>query len=139
MMTQTPEMQAIINEFSLFQDWNDRYAYLIDLGKKMTPLDEQYKTDRHKMTGCMSQVWFVAEKSGEFVTFKADSDSFIVKGLIALLLRIYSDQTPDVIKQIDIQPFFEELGLNSHLSPNRRNGLFAMVQRIYELSFEVNP
>lgn len=137
MNTKTQEMQEIIDEFSLFGDWEDRYAYLIDLGKKLNPLEEEYKTDNYKVTGCTSQVWFVADKSQEdtlIITFKADSDAYIVKGLIALLLRIYSGKTPKQIKNIQITPFFEELGLKSHLSPNRSNGFFAMVQRIRELS-----
>ena len=116
MNTRTKEMQEIIDEFSLFGDWEDRYSYLIDLGKKIVPLEQKYKTDSYKVIGCASQVWFKAEKSlGDqlIVTFKADSDAYIVKGLIALLLRIYSGKTPDQIKEIKITPFFEELGLKA--------------------------
>lgn len=137
MNNQTQEMQEIIDEFSLFGDWEDRYAYLIDLGKKLNSLEERHKTDSNKVTGCTSQVWLIAENSGgdsPIVTFRADSDAYIVKGLIALLLRIYSGKTSEHIKTIEIKPFFEELGLKSHLSPNRSNGFFAMVQRIQELS-----
>jgi|TARA_B110000503_G_C7062855_1_gene377447 cysteine desulfuration protein SufE len=140
MNTRTKEMQEIIDEFSLFGDWEDRYSYLIDLGKKIVPLEQKYKTDSYKVIGCASQVWFKAEKSlGDqlIVTFKADSDAYIVKGLIALLLRIYSGKTPDQIKEIKITPFFEELGLKSHLSPNRSNGFFAMVQCIYKISINI--
>jgi cysteine desulfuration protein SufE len=139
MNTKTQEMQEIISEFSLFGDWEDRYAYLIDLGKKLRPLEEKYKTDSNKVTGCTSQVWFIAETTGDeasVVRFKADSDAYLVKGLIALLLRIYSGKTKEQIREIEIKPFFEELGLKSHLSPNRSNGFFAMVQRIQELSAE---
>lgn len=138
----TQEMQKILEEFSLLEDWEDRYAYLIDLGKKLLPLEGKYKTDAYKVSGCASQVWFIAEKlpsDKNIIIFKADSDAYIVKGLIALLLRIYSGNTPEQIHAIEIQPFFEELGLKKHLSPNRSNGFFAIVQRIKELSAAANP
>lgn len=130
-------MEEIINEFSLFGDWEDRYSHLIELGKTTVLLDQAYKTDRYKVRGCASQVWLMAEKSpgdNPILTFKADSDAYIVKGLIALLLRIYSGKTPAQIKTIKITGFFQELGLKSHLSPSRSNGFFAIVQRIHELS-----
>ena len=139
MSLQTEEMRKILNEFAMFGDWEDRYAYIIDIGKKLPPLGEEYKTDTHKVIGCSSQVWFVSEKLGgdnQTIRFTADSDSYIIKGLIALLLRIYSGKKSQQIKKIEIKPFFEELGLKKHLSPNRSNGFFSMVQRIHQLSAE---
>ncbi len=137
MSAQTPEMEALKEEFALFDDWEDRYAYLIDMGKRLPSLEEAEKTDTNKVNGCTSQVWFVAENVEEdldLLRFRADSDAYIVKGLIALLLRIYSNKTREEITAIDIEPFFKELGLQQHLSPNRSNGFFAMVERIRELA-----
>lgn len=133
----TEDMQALMDEFALFDDWEDRYAYLIDLGKRLPPLPEEEKTPDNKVSGCTSQVWLVADKPTEepdHLHFRAESDAHIVKGLIAILLRIYSGKTSQEIRQIDIAPFFKEIGLDRHLSPNRSNGFFAMVERIQQLA-----
>lgn len=132
-----PEMQAVLEDFALFDDWEERYAYLIDLGKRLPALPEAAKTPENKVHGCTSQVWFIVEPqdghSGR-LRFAADSDAYIVRGLIALLLRIFSGKTPAEITALDVQAFFAELGLKQHLSPNRSNGFFAMVQRIKQLA-----
>ena len=128
----------IIEEFSGFDDWMDRYAYIIDLGNALAPLDEQFKTPEYLIEGCQSRVWIHAEAGeGGTVTFTADSDAIIVKGIIALLLRVLSGQTPHDILAADLY-FIKEVGLQEHLSPTRSNGLVAMVKqmRMYALAFE---
>jgi len=137
MSLHTKEMREILNEFSMLGDWEDRYAYIIDIGKKIEPLGEEYKIASYKVMGCSSQAWIVSEKIGSnnpTLIFTAESDSYIVKGLIALLLRVYSGKKQDQIEKIEIKPFFEELGLKRYLSPSRSNGFFSMVQRIRQLS-----
>jgi cysteine desulfuration protein SufE len=136
MQVKTNEIDAIISEFQLFDDWEDKYAYLIDLGKKLPVLENDYKTEANKVHGCTSQVWVIIDHKPEApdrIFFRADSDAFIVKGLIALLLRIYSGKTSQEIKEIDIQQLFDKLELSQYLTPNRSNGFFAMVQRIRQL------
>jgi len=130
----TDEMKEIISEFSLFNDWTQRYEYIIDLGKKLIPLDEEYKTHEYKVLGCTSNVWLLAEMNDNRLKFSADSDSVIVKGLIAIILRIYSNQYAEIINKIDIRAFFKEVGLETHLSPSRSNGFFSVVNRIHELA-----
>ena len=127
-------VDELVENFALFDDWEDRYAYVIDLGKKLEPMPEAEKTEEAKVKGCMSQVWLahdVAEADGQTILhFRADSDAFIVKGLIAVLLELYSDRKPSEILQTDAVETLSKLGLSSHLSPNRRNGFVAMVDRI---------
>jgi cysteine desulfuration protein SufE len=131
----TNEMHKIIEEFSLFEDWEDKYSYIIDLGKKLFPLDEKHKTDYNMVVGCSSQVWLIAHKDkANKYFFLADSDAYIVKGLIAILLRVFSGKTAEEIQKINIEDFFLSLGLKKHLSPNRSNGLFAMVNKIKQLT-----
>lgn len=120
----------LIERFSLFDDWEERYAYLIDLGRKLPGLDASLKTEGNRVRGCVSQVWLVHEDRGDTVHFDADSDAFIVKGLVAVLLHLYSDRTPDEILALDIEDVFGQLGLEAHLTPNRRSGFFSMVGRI---------
>lgn len=135
-MTIKEEMNEIIEDFELFDDWEDKYGYLIELGRKLEPLEDKYKNDENKVTGCTSQVWLVSyKKDGEpdKYYFKADSDAYIVKGLIALLLKVFSGKKGEEIKSTDIEGFFNEIGLRKHLSPNRSNGFFSMVQKIKEL------
>jgi cysteine desulfuration protein SufE len=129
------ETDKIIEEFSLFEDWEDKYSYIIDLGKKLPLLDEKHKTDYNMVVGCSSQVWLISykENSNKYF-FLADSDAYIVKGLIAILLRIFSGKTAEEIQNIDIEDFFLSLGLKQHLSPNRSNGFFAMVNKIKKLT-----
>jgi cysteine desulfuration protein SufE len=118
----------------LFDDWADRYQYIIGLGAKLPPLDEQYRTDTYKVEGCMSQVWLqseiVGEDSGRRLRFNADSDSTIVKGLFAILRILFSDKTAEEILAVDLETAFQQIGLEQHLSPNRRNGFFSMIEEI---------
>ncbi len=120
----------LLEDLDLFDDWVERYQYIIDLGKKLPPLPEADHTDANKVRGCMSQVWLTHSFDGAALTFQGDSDAAIVKGLIALLFEVYSGQAPADILAFDLPAFFEQLGLSEHLSPNRRNGFFSMVERI---------
>ena len=134
-----PEMSfsQLVDNFALFDDWEDRYRYLIDLGRKLPPFPDVQKNDLNKVRGCMSQVWMVpghaagenGEDRGRFA-FAADSDAHIVKGLIAVLGVLFSGRTPAEIAAIDPEAAFRTLGLDQHLSPTRRNGLVAMVAKI---------
>ena len=121
--------REIVDEFSLFDDWMDRYQYLIDLGRKMPDLPEEEKTEDRLLDGCQSQVWLIAEGDAERLEFRANSDAAIVSGLIALILRVYSGRSAREI--IDSEPeFVREIGLSQHLSPTRANGLNAMLGEI---------
>lgn len=125
------EQEELIDEFAFFDDWMQRYEYLIDLGRKLPPLDEAYKRDEFKLKGCQSQVWLVGEKRGDRLVFHAISDAAIVSGIIALLLRVYSRRTPQEI--VATEPdFIPAIGLDAHLSPTRKNGLGAMLKAIKE-------
>ncbi len=131
----TPEISyaELAENFALFDEWDDRYSYLIDLGRKLPPLPDVYKTDTYKVRGCMSQVWMVPghlPSAPERFAFAADSDAAIVKGLIAVLGILFSGQTPDAIAKIDVDQAFRTLGLDQHISPSRRNGLVSMVEKI---------
>ncbi|UEM23394.1 SufE family protein [Skermanella mucosa] len=124
-------IDELIENFELFDEWEDRYRYVIDLGRGLPPLDDRYHTDAFKVEGCMSQVWLVPLPSEERrMRFAADSDSAIVKGLAAVLLTAYSDHTPEEILDTDLEAIFARIGLDQHLSPNRRNGFFSMVETI---------
>lgn len=132
------EMQdEIIAEFSEFDDWMDRYQLLIDLGNEQQPLDEKYKTDQNLIEGCQSRVWLQADEVDGKIIFKAESDALIVKGIIALLIKVLSGHTPDEIIDADLY-FIPRIGLQEHLSPTRSNGLLAMVKqmRMYALAFK---
>jgi len=119
----------IVEEFSFFSDWSERYQYLIDLGRKLPSFPEELKTEDSKVTGCQSQVWLVVDGSKEQLNFRAASDSAIVSGLIALLLRVYSGRSAQEI--LDTEPeFIEQIGLSAHLSPTRSNGLRAMLATV---------
>ncbi len=123
------EQVELIAEFAFFDDWMDRYQYLIDLGRKLPKMPVEYMRDEFKLKGCQSQVWFVGEVRGERLIFRAVSDAAIVSGLIAILLRIYSNRTAREI--LDTDPaFIAEIGLETHLSPTRKNGLGAMLKAI---------
>ncbi len=135
-MTINETQDEIIEEFELFDDWEGKYEYIIDLGKKLTPLEEQYKTEDHIIKGCQSRVWLHAALQGDRVIFTADSDAIIVKGLISMLVRVYSGHTPDEIVNSD--PYFmEKVGLQQHLAQTRSNGLASMVKQMktYGLAF----
>lgn len=127
--TISEEQENIIEEFSFFEDWMDKYQYLIDLGRKLPKMPEEYLRDEFKLKGCQSQVWFVGEANENRLIFRASSDAAIVAGLIAILLRIYSNRTPTEI--LSVKPsFIADIGLEEHLSPTRKNGLGAMLQSI---------
>ncbi len=123
----------IVREFNLFQDWTDRYEHIINLGKKLTPMDVQHRTEENKVHGCQSQVWLHAVNDAGTIRFQADSDALIVKGLIALLLRVYDGRTPSEIIVTD-PVFITKIGLDRHLSPTRANGLGAMLKKIKMLA-----
>ena len=125
-------IEELIENFSFFDDWTDRYRYLIDLGRKLPDLDEAHKTEANKVRGCQSQVWMVMtwDPTASTLSFEADSDSAIVKGLVAILKTLYSGQRPEAVMATDIDAVFREIGLDNHLSPNRRNGFYAMVNLI---------
>ena len=128
----------IVDEFSVFDDWMDKYALLIDLGNSLPPMDERYKTPENLIEGCQSRVWLQADHRDGRIYFEADSDAIIVKGIVSLLVRVLSGRTPDEI--LDTQLYFiEKIGLTEHLSPTRSNGLVAMVKqmRMYALAFKV--
>ena len=128
----------IIEEFSAFDDWMDKYQLLIDLGNEQPPLDEKYKTESNLIDGCQSRVWLQADYVDGKVELTAESDALIVKGIIALLIRVLSGQTPEDILDSELY-FIDEIGLKDHLSPTRSNGLLAMVKqiRMYALAFKV--
>ena len=124
------DIEELIENFSMLEDWEDKYQYLIDLGEKLPPLDEKYKTDAWKVSGCQSQVWLVPEHKGGLLSFKGDSDAIMVKGIIAVILAIYSNKSAQEIKKIEVGKIFAKLGLGEHLSPSRRNGMMSMVDKI---------
>lgn len=132
------KQEEIIDEFTVFDDWMDRYQLLIDLGNEQPPLEEKYKIDNNLIEGCQSRVWLQADLMPDgTVRFLAESDALIVKGIVSLLVRIYSGHTPDEI--LDNEPYFvEAIGLKEHLSPTRSNGLVAMIKqmRLYALAFK---
>ncbi len=127
----------IILEFNDFDDWLDRYQLLIDLGGEQEPLPAEYKTDNNLIEGCQSRVWLQADYVDGKVLFRAESDALIVKGIVSLLIKVYSGRTPDEI--LENEPYFvEAIGLKEHLSPTRSNGLLAMIKqmRLYALAFK---
>ena len=135
-MTIESIQEDIIAEFSLFDDWMQRYEYMIDLGKDLPLIDESKKTNDRLIKGCQSKVWLDAEYKNDMVTFTADSDAIITKGIIAILLRVYSNQSPDDIINAN-EGFIDQIGLKEHLSPTRANGLVSMVKqlKLYALAF----
>lgn len=138
MSTIKDKQDEIIEEFNSFDDWMDRYQLLIDLGSEQPPLDEQYKSDSNLIEGCQSRVWLQADLMPDgTVRFLAESDALIVKGIVSLLVKVYSGHTPDEI--LDNEPYFvEAIGLKEHLSPTRSNGLVAMIKqmKMYALAFK---
>ena len=128
----------IVEEFSAFDDWMDKYALLIDLGNSLKPLDEKYKTENNLIEGCQSRVWLQADYKDGKVFFQGESDAVIVKGLVSLLINVLSGHTPDEILNSELY-FIEKIGLKEHLSPTRSNGLLAMVKQrhLYALAFKV--
>ncbi|MDR9400813.1 MAG: SufE family protein [Psychroflexus sp.] len=130
--------EEIIDEFSMFEDWMQRYEYMIDLGKSLPLIDDEYKTDDYIIKGCQSRVWVKAdyENQNDQLVFKADSDAIITKGIVAILIRVFSGQKPEDIAQADTK-FIDEIGLKEHLSPTRANGLVSMIKQMkaYALAY----
>lgn len=127
-------VEDIVDTLSFFDGWEDRYKYIIDLGKELPPMDDEKKNEEHIVKGCQSQVWIDHQIIDNRLWFEADSDAFIVKGLLAVVLAAYNGKQPEEIGSFDIDGYFEELGLLRHLSPTRGNGLRAMVDKIRKLS-----
>lgn len=133
-MSQLPDFNAIRETFALLGDWEERYAFLIDLGRKLDPYPESLRDDAHKVPGCTSQVWMAHKWVDGCLHMDVDSDAHLVKGLLAILMALYNDRTGNAIKGQPPEPVFAELGLEGHLSPNRRNGFFAVSERIHRLA-----
>ena len=136
-MTINELQNEVIEEFSSFDDWMDKYQLLIDLGNEQEPLDEQYKTESNLIEGCQSRVWLQADYRDGLIEFQAESDALIVKGIIALLIRVLNRHTPQEILDAELY-FIDRIGLHEHLSPTRSNGLLAMIKRIkaYAVAFQ---
>jgi len=138
-MTIKELQEEIIDEFNLFDDWMERYEYLIELGKSLPIIDQQYKLDENIIKGCQSKVWLYSEMNNTKINFTADSDAILTKGLVALLLRVFSNQTPEDILMADTL-FIDQIGLKEHLSPTRANGLVSMLKQIklYAIAQQAN-
>ena len=130
--------QEIVEEFSFFDSWDDKYEYIIELGKKLAPLDPAFKTDENRVRGCQSSVWLVAEFRDGRIFYKAESDAMIVKGLISMLIRVLSGRTPDEIIEARLD-FIREIGMTTHLAQTRSNGLLSMVRQMknYALAYKI--
>ena len=129
--------EEIVEEFSLFEDWMQRYEYMIELGKSLPLIDPEYKTEENIIKGCQSKVWIHADLEGDKLVFTADSDAIITKGIIAVLIRVFSNQHPDAILGADTS-FIDKIGLKEHLSPTRANGLVSMIKQLkmYAIAFK---
>jgi cysteine desulfuration protein SufE len=136
-MTITEIQDQIVDEFSMFDDWMERYEYIIELGKKLPLINEEFKTDDNIIKGCQSKVWLNGEQNDGLIVFTADSDAILTKGIIAILIRTFSNQKAADILAADLD-FIDEIGLKEHLSPTRANGLVSMIKNIkmYALAFE---
>ena len=136
-MTIKEIQNEIVDEFSMFDDWMQRYEYIIELGKTLPLIDEKYKTEENIIKGCQSKVWLQGEENDGKIAFTADSDAILTKGIIAILIRTFSNQKPSAILEANTD-FIDEIGLKEHLSPTRANGLVSMIKQIkmYALAFE---
>jgi len=136
-MTITEIKNDIIEEFAMFEDWEERYQYMIDLGKTLPLIDTQYKTEDNIIKGCQSKVWVHADMKDNKVVFTADSDAIITKGIIAILIRVFSNQHPKDIIEADTD-FIDQIGLKEHLSPTRANGLVSMIKQLkmYAIAYQ---
>jgi cysteine desulfuration protein SufE len=136
MATINETQDELIEEFGLFDDWADKYEYLIDLGKKLAPMNAAFKTEENVIKGCQSKVWLHAEKQGDQVLFFADSEAIIVKGMISMLIRVLSNHSAAEIMQADLY-FIDQIGMSQHLAQTRSNGLVAMVKQMknYAVAF----
>ncbi|MCI5634226.1 MAG: SufE family protein [Alphaproteobacteria bacterium] len=130
-------IEELIDNFSFLDGWEEKYQYVIDLGHKLEPLDEKFKTDDWKVKGCQSQVWLVPQIQNGVFHFKGDSDAILVKGIISIVLLIYNDKTAAEIKNIDVTKIFVKLGLEENLTPSRRNGMLSMVEKIKQYAAAV--
>lgn len=136
-MTIKETQQEIVEEFALFDEWMDKYEYIIELGKDLPIIDEKYKTDENLIKGCQSKVWLHAELVDGKIIFTADSDAIITKGIVGLVIRVFSGHTPKEIVETELF-FIDQIGLQEHLSPTRSNGLLAMLKQIkmYAIAFQ---
>ncbi|MGG5577598.1 SufE family protein [Myroides sp. C15-4] len=136
-MTIREAQEEIIDEFSMFEDWMQRYEYIIELGKTLPIIETQYQVEENLIKGCQSQVWLHAENIEGNIVFTANSDAILTKGIIAILIRVFSNQKPKDIVEADLS-FIDEIGLKEHLSPTRANGLVSMIKqiRMYALAFQ---
>lgn len=136
-MTIKEIQEEIIDEFSMFDDWMQRYEYIIELGKSLPIIKDAYKTEENTIKGCQSKVWLHAEKQNDLIVYTADSDAILTKGIIAILIRVFSNQNAQAILEADTA-FIDEIGLKEHLSPTRANGLVSMIKQIkmYALAFQ---
>lgn len=136
-MTIKAIQEEIVDEFSMFEDWMQRYEYIIELGKSLPLIEEQYKQDENIIKGCQSKVWLYAEEKDGNIVFTADSDAILTKGIIAILIRTFSNQSAQAILEANTD-FIDEIGLKEHLSPTRANGLVSMIKQIkmYALAFQ---
>ena len=136
-MTIKEIQEEIIDEFSFFEDWMERYEYIIELGKSLPMIKDEFKTDSNLISGCQSKVWLHSEIEGDKIKFTADSDAILTKGIVALLLRVFNNQKPKNILDADLY-FVDKIGLKEHLSPTRANGLVSMIKQIklYALAFQ---
>lgn len=130
-------IDELIENFSFFDSWEEKYQYLIDLGYKLEPLDEKFKTEEWKIKGCQSQVWLIPEFKDGKIFFKGDSDAILVKGIIAIVLVIYNNKSAEEIKKIDVNEIFVKLGLEENLTPSRRNGMMSMISKINQYATSV--
>ena len=121
--------EELIDEFSMFEDWMERYEYMIELGKSLPIVEPQFKTEDNIIKGCQSKVWLHAELESDKIIFTADSDAIITKGIVAILIRVFSNQSPEIILKTNTE-FIDEIGLKEHLSPTRANGLVSMIKKI---------
>lgn len=136
-MTIKEIQEEIIDEFSFLEDWMERYEYMIELGKSLPMINDEFKTDSNLISGCQSKVWLQSEIDGDNIKFTADSDAILTKGIVALLLRVFNNQKPKDILDADLY-FVDKIGLKEHLSPTRANGLVSMIKQIklYALAFQ---
>ena len=138
-MTIKEIQEEIVDEFAMFDDWMQRYEYIIELGKSLPLIDELYKKDENLIKGCQSRVWLHADKESDKIVFTADSDAILTKGIIAILIRTFSNQNPVDVMNADMT-FIDEIGLKEHLSPTRANGLVSMIKQIklYAIALQAN-
>jgi cysteine desulfuration protein SufE len=134
MSSPLPSLEEVQETFDLLDDWEERYGFIIDLGRSLPALNDQDRSAENKVQGCMSQVWLVHTTDGDTHIFNGDSDSTIVKGLVAILVIIFSGKTKAEMAAIDLDRIFTQMGLEQHISPNRRNGFYAMIDRIQKIS-----